>query len=136
VYAAHEGVVDRVHRSAEDEGGVTVWLTHFGGAVTTEYAHLAAVPRRLIPGVRIAAGDVIGLAGDNGVDRARMPLYFALSVRPSTLLPEVFWDPTPLMVHWPLVTPTRGSVAGLSSPSAAAEHEAGEPLPHKRIAGR
>ena len=35
-----------------------------------------------------------------------------LSVRPSPELPEVYWDPSPLMSRWPLRLPPHGTVAG------------------------
>jgi murein DD-endopeptidase MepM/ murein hydrolase activator NlpD len=95
--------------------------------VFTQYFHLAAVPTRLAVGMHVDAGDVIGLAGDTGLADARPHLHFALSVRPSRDLPEVYWDPEPLMGNWPLHTPVRGSVAGLLSVDAPAERVAGTP---------
>jgi len=77
--------------------------------------------------MHVSAGDVIGLAGDTGLAGARAHLHFALSVRPSSDSPEVYWDPEPLMAQWPLRTPERGSVAGLVSVDAAAERVAGTP---------
>jgi hypothetical protein len=125
VYAAHDGVVDRLQRSDDAPGGVFIRIAHWSGAVFTQYFHLAAVPTRLAVGTRVAAGDVIGLLGDTGLLHARAHLHFALSVRPSTALPEVYWDPAPLMADWPLRTPERGSVAGLASVDAPAERIAG-----------
>src|SRR5262249_40794346 len=44
VFAVHDGVVDRVVRSGNEErGGVYVRLSHWGGMVYTQYFHLAAV---------------------------------------------------------------------------------------------
>ncbi len=128
VYAAHEGVIDRVRRSAEDTpGGISVRIAHWGGRVFTQYFHLAAIPTRLAVGMHVDAGDVIGLVGDTGIAGARAHLHFALSVRPSSDLPEVYWDPEPLMAQWRLRTPERGSVAGLESVDAPAERVAGTP---------
>ena len=133
VYAAHDGVIDRVQRSNEDApGGLSVRIAHWGGAVFTSYFHLAALPTHLAAGMRVSAGDVIGLTGDTGTADARAHLHFALSVRPSSALPEVFWDPEPLMARWPLHVPERGSVAGLLTADAPAEHIAGTPIARRR----
>ncbi len=139
VYAAADGVIDRLQRSADDApGGTYVRIAHRGGVVFTQYFHLAAVPTRLAVGMHVSAGDVIGLVGDSGLDGARAHLRFTLSVRPSSTLPEVYWDPEPLMAEWPLRTPARGSVAGLTAVDAPAEPVAGAPVgprhasPHAR----
>ncbi|MCU1278326.1 MAG: peptidase [bacterium] len=132
VYAAHDGVIDRVQRTSDDApGGVYVRIAHWGGAVFTQYFHLAATPTRLAVGTRVTAGEVIGLAGDTGVADARAHLHFALSVRPSSDSPEVYWDPEPLMARWPLHTPERGSVAGLLSFEAPPERVAGMSPAHR-----
>src|SRR5580704_13406233 len=117
VYAAHDGVVDRVQHGAGDErGDVYLRLSHFGGMVFTHYDHLAAVPRRILRGAPIKAGDLIGLVGDAGGERPGRYLRFALSVHPSGELPEVYWDPTTLMTRWPLRMPPHGTVAGFVPP--------------------
>ncbi len=127
VYAAHEGVIDRLQRNPDAPGGVSVRIAHWGGAVFTQYFHLAAIPTKVAVGMRVEAGDVIGLVGDTGDGKTH--LHFALSVRPSSALPEVFWDPEPLLSAWPLHTPERGSVAGLTSIDAPPERVAGpQPL--------
>jgi hypothetical protein len=132
VYAAHDGVIDRVQRTSDDApGGVYVRIAHWGGAVFTQYFHLAATPTRLAVGTRVTAGEVIGLAGDTGVADARAHLHFALSVRPSSDSPEVYWDPEPLMARWPVHTPERGSVAGLLSFDAPPERVAGMSPAHR-----
>ena len=113
VYAAHDGVVDRVqHGTGDERGDVYIRVSHFGGMVFTHYDHLAAVPRRILRGAPIKAGDLIGLVGDTGNEHPRRYLHFALSIHPSNELPEVYWDPTPLMAHWPLRLPLHGTVAG------------------------
>jgi predicted nucleic acid-binding Zn ribbon protein len=116
IYAVHDGVVDHIQRAFGDQkGDVYLRLSHFGGMVFTHYFHLAAVPRGIGRGVAVRAGDLIGLVGDMGDEHAgRVGRYvhFALSVRPAPDLPEVFWDPTPLMADWPLRVPTHGTVAG------------------------
>jgi hypothetical protein len=115
VYAVADGVVDRVRRAADDDpAGESVRLAHFGGFVFTQYVHLAGIPRAIVAGVRIKAGDVIGLVGDTGNERQARHLYFSLSVHPARDLPEVYWDPTPWMAHWPLRLPLHGTVAGFA----------------------
>jgi murein DD-endopeptidase MepM/ murein hydrolase activator NlpD len=133
VYATHDGVIDRLRRSEDAPGGVYVRIAHWSGAVFTQYFHLAAVPTRLAVGMRVSAGDVIGLIGDSGPGDTRAHLHFELSVRPASSLPEVYWDPQPLMAQWPLHTPERGSVAGLVSADAPAERVAGAPLEHHHL---
>jgi murein DD-endopeptidase MepM/ murein hydrolase activator NlpD len=132
VYAAHDGVIDRLQRAEDAPGGVSVRIAHWGGAVFTHYLHLAAIPTKLAVGMHVDAGDVIGLVGDSGVGSGRAHLHFALSVRPSSQLPDVYWDPEPLLAQWPVHTSERGSVAGLLSANAPAEHIAGTPLPLRR----
>ena len=131
VYAAHDGVIVTVQRNAD---GAYVRIAHWGGVVFTHYVHLAAVPMHLAAGKHVAAGDVIGLAGDGGRSGAHEHLHFALSIRPSSTSPEVYWDPAPLMSDWPLRTPARGSVAGLVVVDAPPEPIAGAPSPHRRPA--
>lgn len=117
VYAAQDGVVDHVQRTAGDgRGDVYVRLAHIGGMVFTHYVHLAAVPRGIARGVAVKAGDLIGLVGDTGNEHPGRYLHFALSVHPSNELPEVYWDPTELMAHWPLRLPPHGTVAGFVPP--------------------
>ena len=113
VYAVHDGVVDHVQRAlGDDRGDVYLRLSHFGGMVFTHYFHLAAVPRGLGRGTTVKAGEVIGLVGDTGNEHPGRYIHFALSVRPSPELPEIYWDPTPLMARWPLRVPPHGTVAG------------------------
>jgi len=119
VYAASDGVVDRVQAWGGDgRGGHYVRVAHLGGMAFTQYFHLAAVPRGLGRGAHVHAGDVIGLLGDTGADGAPRHLCFTLSVRPSSDFPEVYWDPQPLMAAWPLRVPSRGTVAGFAAPPA------------------
>ena len=83
------------------------------------------IPRGVVRGARISAGEVIGLLGDTGTggerSGARPHLHFALSIRPSAEWPETFWDPTSLMATWPLRVPPHGSVAGLIAATNALE---------------
>ncbi|MES1207923.1 MAG: M23 family metallopeptidase, partial [Pseudomonadota bacterium] len=109
VYAVHDGTVDHLQHAG---GEVSLRLVHFGGMVFTHYAHLAAVPRTIKRGAQVKAGDVIGLVGDTGSEGPGHFVRFGLSIRPSAALPEVYWDPMPLMAKWPLQIPTHGTVAG------------------------
>ena len=119
VYAALDGVVERVQGDGNDRrGGQYVRIAHFGGAVFTQYFHLAAVPRGLTRGTRVVAGEVIGLLGDTGLDGARRHLAFTLSVRPSNELSEVYWDPTPWLARATLRQPPHGTVAGFAPPES------------------
>lgn len=112
VYAVHDGVVDHVQRALDERGDVYLRLSHFGGMVFTHYVHLAAVPRTITRGTVVKAGELIGLVGDMGDEHPGRYVHFALSVRPSPALPEVYWDPTELMANWPLRLPSHGTVAG------------------------
>jgi hypothetical protein len=120
VYAAHDGVVDHVQRGgADDRADVYLRLSHFSGMAFTHYFHLAAVPRNVVRGATIKAGELIGSVGDMGNEHPGHPgryIHFALSVRPAADLPEVYWDPTPLMSQWPLHLPPHGTVAGFLPP--------------------
>ncbi len=134
VYAAQDGVVDRVQRDGSDDpGGAYVRLAHFGGYVFTQYFHLAAVPLRLTRGSVVKAGDVIGLAGDTGSGRQTRHVTFTLSVMPSHQFSEIYWDPAPWMADWPLHVPAHGTVAGLAPERKAEVHAGvrrhGEPRP-------
>ena len=120
VYAARDGVVERVQTiGGEDGGGLTVRIAHFGGMAFTQYFHLAGTPRHIGRGARVRAGDVIGLLGDSGVKDGRRHLHFALSTKPSSAFAEVYWDPSTLMAGWPLHHPSHGTVAGFAPPVRA-----------------
>jgi len=121
VYAVLDGVVDRTQGGGNDDhGGGYVRIAHFGGMVFTHYYHLAAVPRGVRRGARVAAGEVIGLVGDTGTREegtsSRAHLHFAFSIRPSSQMAEIYWDPRPLMARWLMRVPPHGTVAGLAAP--------------------
>jgi murein DD-endopeptidase MepM/ murein hydrolase activator NlpD len=116
VHAAHDGVVDRVQRDANElHGGHYVRLAHRNGTVFSQYFHLAAVPRWLQAGSPVKAGEVIGLLGDTGVKESSAHLHFTVSVRPGADWPEQYVDPEPLIALWPLRIPFAGSPVGLVS---------------------
>jgi hypothetical protein len=118
VHAAHAGVVERVQRGAnEDHGGQYVRLAHRDGTIITQYFHLAAIPRRLVPGTQVRVGEVIGLLGDTGVKHSDAHLHFTISVRPSSTTQERYIDPEPLIALWPLRIPIEAS-AGMIAPQA------------------
>jgi len=103
VHAVHDGVVAWVNRGPNEEhGGIFVKLAHRNGALFSWYFHLAAVPRWITPGVRITAGQVIGLLGDTGVQRSGPHLHFAMTVKPTDGARERYLDPEPLIAIWPL----------------------------------
>jgi murein DD-endopeptidase MepM/ murein hydrolase activator NlpD len=120
VYAALDGVVERVQADGEHHGGIYVRLVHFGGAVYSQYFHLAATPRTLVRGARVSGGDVIGLLGDTGLEDERRHLTFTLSERPASYLPEVYWDPRPWLERAALHVPPHGTVAGFAPPELRA----------------
>ncbi len=106
VHAVHDGVVDRVQRGPNEEhGGLYVRIAHRDGTIFSQYFHLAAIPRQLVPGVHVKVGDVVGLLGDTGVKHSAPHLHFTLSVRPATNAQEKYMDPEPLIALWPLRIP-------------------------------
>lgn len=132
VLAAHAGIVDRVQRGPNPEhGGLYVRIAHRGGTVFTQYFHLAAIPRRVQPGVQIKAGDVIGLVGDTGIHSTGPHLHFTLSVRMTPQGLEQYIDPEPLIALWPLRVPD-GPGSALLDASAAPGMPRGPAARHKR----
>ena len=120
VHAVHEGVVDRVQRGPNEEhGGQYVRIAHRDGTIFTQYFHLAAIPKRLEPGIKVKVGEVIGLLGDTGVKHSTAHLHFTVSVKPSKELPEQYIDPEPLIALWPLRLPVANGTAGMVTASAA-----------------
>jgi hypothetical protein len=106
IHAVHDGVVDRVQRGPNEEhGGLYVRIAHRDGTIFSQYFHLAAIPRQLVPGVHVKVGDVVGLLGDTGVKHSAPHLHFTLSVRPATDAQEKYMDPEPLIALWPLRIP-------------------------------
>ena len=106
VHAVHDGVVDWVNRGPNEEhGGIFVKIAHRNGALYSWYFHLAAVPRWVQPGVKISAGQIIGLLGDTGVFKSPPHLHFSISVKPSKTAQERYIDPEPLIAIWPLWIP-------------------------------
>ena len=106
VHAAHDGVVDRVQRGANEEhGGMYVRVAHRNGTIFSQYFHLAAIPRRLEVGTKVKVGEVIGLLGDTGVKHSAPHLHFTISVKPSDESTERYIDPEPLIALWPLRIP-------------------------------
>lgn len=120
VHAVHDGVVERVQRGPNEEhGGLYVRIAHRDGTILSQYFHLAAIPRRLEPGVHVKVGEVIGLVGDTGVKHSATHLHFTLSVRPSPNATERFMDPEPLIALWPLriaVDDINGAITAHAAP--------------------
>jgi murein DD-endopeptidase MepM/ murein hydrolase activator NlpD len=105
VLAVHDGVVEWVDHVPNDESGIFVKIAHRDGTLFSWYFHLAAVPRAIQRGVKVTAGQVIGLIGDTGVKQPAPHLHFSLSVKPSKSARERFLDPEPLIAIWPLWIP-------------------------------
>ena len=81
VFAVHDGVVERVQRGLNpDHGGRYVRLVHRDGAIATQYFHLSEIPRRIVEGARVKAGEVVGFAGLTGVKRSEPHLHFTIEV--------------------------------------------------------
>lgn len=114
VRAVHDGVVDWVQRGRNTEhGGRFVRIAHRQGTVFTQYFHLAAIPRHIERGVRVNAGDLIGLLGDTGVKESAPHLHFTVSIRGSKDRPERYIDPEPLIALWAMRVPVNGTEVGL-----------------------
>jgi len=130
VRAAHDGVVDRVQRAAnEQHGGHYVRIAHRNGTVFTQYFHLAAIPRWVEVGAHVKAGDVIGLLGDSGVKESAPHVHFTVSVRPASNLAEYYVDPEPLIALWPLRIPSTTAVALVSTEGLPGVPLGGAPAP-------
>lgn len=113
VFAVHEGVVDFVNRGPNEErGGVFVRIAHRDGTLYSWYFHLAAVPKSIRPGVKVQAGEMIGLVGDTGIKHSAPHLHFALSVKTSKHVRERYLDPEPLIAIWPLWLPDADGKGG------------------------
>ncbi len=110
VLAAHDGVVERVVRDAEQGGrrgneGRFIRINHKGGTIVTSYMHLDSIRDDLKPGIPVKAGEPIATIGETGVQRSGPHLHFAVSIRPSADETELFIDPEPLLHLWPLKDP-------------------------------
>jgi murein DD-endopeptidase MepM/ murein hydrolase activator NlpD len=133
VHAAHDGVVDRVQRGANEEhGGMYVRLAHRNGTIFSQYFHLAAIPRRLEVGSRVRVGEVIGLLGDTGVKHSAPHLHFTISVKPSEDVTERYIDPEPLIALWPLRIPVDETVGMLTAQAAPGVPHGAAPRHKKR----
>jgi hypothetical protein len=103
VFAIADGVVERVERDADAGGraGRYVRLGHLEGTWVTRYIHLSTIRSDLRPGVRVAAGELIGAVGRTGVDENFPHLHFGLSRRTGAS-GELYVDPEPLLRVWEL----------------------------------
>ena len=105
VFAAHDGVVERVVEDDTGNEGRYVRLNHRGGTLTTSYMHLDTVRPGLKAGVPVKAGDPLGTVGETGVFHAGPHLHFQIGVRAHPGDVELFIDPEPLLHLWPLRGP-------------------------------
>lgn len=109
VYAVHDGVVDRVQRALNpDHGGRYVRLAHRDGTIITEYFHLSEIPRRIVEGAAVKAGDVVGFVGLTGVKRSEPHLHFTIEVQDPSGNDARYLDPEPLVALWPLRVSSKG----------------------------
>ena len=107
VMAAHDGVIERVQRDAEEGGrrgneGRFILINHKGATVVTSYIHLDGIREDLRPGIPVKAGEAIGTVGDTGVKESGPHLHFAVSVRPRPDGDMLYIDPEPMLHLWPL----------------------------------
>jgi murein DD-endopeptidase MepM/ murein hydrolase activator NlpD len=105
IFAAHDGVVERVVWEDVGAGGRYVRLNHRGGTLTTSYMHLGTIRSELRPGVPVRAGDPIGTVGDTGINHSGPHLHFQIGVRAHPGDVETFIDPEPLLLTWALRPP-------------------------------
>jgi len=105
IFAAHDGVVERVVDDDSGNEGRYVRLNHRGGTLTTSYMHLDSVRSGLRPGVPVKAGDPLGTVGDTGVFHSGPHLHFQIGVRARPGESEMFIDPEPLLHLWGLRAP-------------------------------
>lgn len=105
VFAAHDGVVERVVEDDTGNEGRYVRLNHRGGTLTTSYMHLDTVRQGLKAGVPVKAGDPIGTVGETGIFHSGPHLHFQIGVRAHPGDVELFIDPEPLLHLWPLRGP-------------------------------
>ncbi len=103
VYAIADGVVERIERDADEGGraGRFVRLGHLDGTWVTRYIHLSTIRRDLKPGMRVAAGELLGTVGRTGVDENFPHLHLGLS-RKSGATGEIYVDPEPFLRVWEL----------------------------------
>jgi murein DD-endopeptidase MepM/ murein hydrolase activator NlpD len=105
VFAAHDGVVERVQRDDVGNGGRYVRLNHRGGTLTTSYMHLGDIRSDLQAGTPVRAGDPLGTIGMSGINHSGPHVHFQIGVRAHPDDVEVFIDPEPLLHLWPLRPP-------------------------------
>jgi hypothetical protein len=115
VLAVQDGVVERVMRDPNANGGRYVWLAHRDGTIYTHYFHLAAIPPDLAPGQHVQRGQTIGLLGSSGVHHSAAHLHFTVAVKLPGDTSRQYIDPEPLLALWPLETPVSCETATMLS---------------------
>ncbi|HEX9103306.1 MAG TPA: M23 family metallopeptidase, partial [Polyangia bacterium] len=103
VFAVADGVVERVERDADAGGraGRFVRIGHLEGVWVTRYIHLSTIRHDLRPGLRVAAGELLGAVGRSGVEENFPHLHFGLS-RHAGANSEIYVDPEPFLRVWEL----------------------------------
>ena len=80
IVAVVSGVISRTHPIDSGLGGISVWLKGDDGN-SYYYAHLTSIQTGIEAGVRVAAGQVIGFAGNTG-DAAGGPVHLHFEIHP------------------------------------------------------
>jgi hypothetical protein len=103
--------------SNSDHGGHYVRIAHRDGNIYSQYFHLGPIPRTLLPGTPVKAGDVIGFVGMTGVKHSGPHLHFTMAIQDSAASPARYVDPEPLVALWPVRVPASsdGEAARLSA---------------------
>jgi murein DD-endopeptidase MepM/ murein hydrolase activator NlpD len=117
ILAVQDGVVERVVRDENANGGRYVWLAHRDGTVYTHYFHLAAIPPDLREGQRVSRGQTIGLLGATGVSHSGPHLHFTVAVQLPGDASRQYIDPEPLIALWPMETPVSCDTSTMLSTS-------------------
>jgi murein DD-endopeptidase MepM/ murein hydrolase activator NlpD len=85
-----------------------VRLVHRDGAIATQYFHLSEIPRRIVEGAKVRAGEVVGFAGLTGVKHSEPHLHFTIEVIDPVEHDGRYLDPEPLVALWPLRVSRKG----------------------------
>lgn len=108
VFAAFDGVVEKVERDAERGGraGRYLKIAHKDRTVVTRYIHLDSIRADLKEGDRVRGGELVARLGASGVFHSGPHLHFGVSLRPSGPSgSERYIDPEPLLREWRLPDP-------------------------------
>ena len=109
--APTSGVIDEVNRvdrftwktnKGADRGGLSVSMIGDDG-VRYYGSHLSAIPANVIPGLRVATGDLIGKTGNSGDAKGTTPhLHFGISW-PTPSGKNIWWVRRGELYPWPFL---------------------------------